>query len=42
MCGYELCKTAMGFDDLVTWHASFPLQAVNVLGEQLEQKALFM
>ena len=32
----------MGFDDFVTWHASFPLQAVNVLGEQFEQKAFLV
>jgi hypothetical protein len=32
-----LCKTAMRLDDLVIWHASLALQAVDVLREELEQ-----
>lgn len=37
-----LGKTAVGFYDHVTRHASLTLEAVNVLGEQLQEDALLV
>lgn len=30
----------MRLDDHLAWHSCFPLQAVDILGEQLEEQAL--